>query len=420
MAIHFITGRPGAGKGLYTMKLVVEELRSTNRPIITNFPILKPKLAEYMQEEFGQTFDILTRIILLESREDLTNFYRVRKENKDGTLHFLDVENDSKGKAVSYDIDGAQDGGVYYVLDEVHIVFGARDWQEMGRAVLFYASQHRKLGDDVILISQVPKNVDSQFRGIAQDFSTIRNHGMEKFLMFKQPSMFARMTYMNMPTGTRDQPLEQSYFRLNLKQANCYETARGVGLGPKDGAKADKGQDRRKGLHIFWIVPIFLTIGVGLIYALKFGSAAGAKAMTSVNTEQLAKAAEQNKNKRKKAVDKSGTNRVSVSLPAGPPQAKVAVASVKEDVAEILDRSQAPARATILSYQLVPEGGGFDLLVTTSDGRFFSLGEGSLKSVGTEFVTTNEGEKLYFLRRFNLPAVLRDVHIGHRARSREP
>lgn len=413
MGIHFVTGRPGAGKGLYAMRLVIEELRSTNRPIITNFPLLKDKLAEYMDKEYGESFDILTRVILLETKSDLSNFYRVRKENKDGTLHFLDTEEDSKGKPVSYDIDGAQDGGVYYLLDEVHIVFGARDWQDMGRAILFYASQHRKLGDDVILISQVPKNVDSQFRGIAQDFSVLRNHGMEKFLIFKQPSMFARHTYMNMPTGANSgDSLEQSYFKLNLDQANCYETARGVGLGPKDGATADKGKDRRKGLHIFWVIPIMILIGGGLVFGLKYAAGAGASALSSSGQQKLATVADKSRKNLglsvTNVVDKPRTNRVQVAAPVTEekPKPELERPAVAEE----------PERATILSYTLRPVGDGFEFSCYGSDGRRYSLKDKTLKSVGSEFVTTEDDEKIYFKNHFDLPRVLRDVESGRRSR----
>lgn len=391
------------------MRLIVEELRSTNRPIITNFPLIKAKLAEYMTEEYGESFDILTRVILLETKDDLSNFYRVRKVNQDGSLHFLDVENDSKGKAVAYDIDGAQDGGVYYLLDEVHIVFGARDWQEMGRALLFYTSQHRKLGDTVILISQVPKNVDSQLRGIAQDFSVLRNHGMEKFLIFKQPSMFARMTYMNMPTGGKgDSPLEQSYFKLNIKQANCYETARGVGIGPKDGAQADKGKDSRKGVHIFWVIPMMIIGAVGLIYGLKFVSQKGVETIVGTPEkpsigERVAEATIPTNAVVNNVVDTVGTNRV--VLPASVRRITNAVEDSGQGV-----EPKAAERVTILAYRLSPKvDGTVEFWARSEDGRRFSLADGTVKKLGANYITTYEDEKIYFKRSLDLGRMFRNM-----------
>lgn len=413
MAIHFVTGRPGAGKGLYTMRLLIEEIRGSRRNIVTNFPILKDKLAEFLHEEYGQSFDILDRICLLESKEELSNFYRVRKLNADNTLNFLDAEKDSKGKAVGYDIDGAQDAGVFYVLDEVHIVFGARDWQEMGRAVLFYASQHRKLGDDVILISQAPKNVDSQFRSIAQDYTVLRNHGMEKFMFFKQPKMFGRSTFMNMPTGSRlDNPMETSYFKLNIKQADCYETARGVGLGPKDGQKADKGKDGRKGISFWWLFPIIGLAGY-LVYLIPTYFAKGATAMVlgSDNNETIGARIMASK-KDTNVVDKIKTNRVQVAASVADNNKLVA------EIPRVGAASPKPERIKILSYNLIPRSDGFEFNCTDEKGRYFSLNDETLSAIGAEFVTTEDGEKLYFKTRFNLTRILRDIDRGRTARPR--
>jgi hypothetical protein len=158
---------------------------------------------------------------------------------------------------------------VFYMLDEVHLVFGARDWQDMGRACIYYASQHRKLGDDVILVSQVPKNVDNQFRGLAQDYSVLRNHGLERIWGFKQPDVFTRKTYQNMPTGSsQDVPMETSRFKLNILWADCYETERGMGITKIEGGTADKGKDRRKGIRWYWGIGAMALIAALLIGAV--------------------------------------------------------------------------------------------------------------------------------------------------------
>lgn len=238
------------------MKLIEAELRGTNRKIVTNFPLIKEELAQVCHDKYGESFDILTRVHIIEEKHELTNFYRIRGLQHEKETDWLTVEIDKKGKPIAYDITGAFDsGGVFYLLDEVHLVFGARDWQEMGRAVIYYASQHRKLGDDVILITQAPKNVDNQFRSLAQDYTVLRNHGMEMIGWFKQPDVFSRKTYLNLPNpGTKDTPLETSHFKLDLAWADCYETDRGVGIEKNTAGGADKGKDRRKGMRWYWFV----------------------------------------------------------------------------------------------------------------------------------------------------------------------
>jgi len=265
------------------MRVLLNEIRGTNRPIITNFPVLMGPLADALQKEYGETFNIIHRITFIDEREEIRNFYRIRSQSMCQEKDWLVQEYDAKKKPIGFDIQGAFDsGGVFYLLDEVHLVFGAREWQDMGRACIFYASQHRKLNDDVYLISQLPKQVDGQFRGLAQDFTVLRNHGMEKFFGFKQPDIFTRKTYFSMPTGSStDTPLETGRFFLNLKWADCYETARGMGLKNVEGGSADKGKDKRSGLRWYWGLVIFFVVCVVLVQVVSrapkafFGYASG-------------------------------------------------------------------------------------------------------------------------------------------------
>lgn len=257
MAIHFIAGRPGAGKGLYSIDQIVRELRFTNRKIVTNFALLPPALAEYCQLKFGSSFDLLHRLQILDDNE-IRAFYTWR-----GSDTPLAVVNDKKGNPDSFDITGAQaSGGVFYLLDEVHLAFGARDWQSMGKAVMYYASQHRKLGDDVLLVTQAPKNVDSQFRSLAQDYTVLRNHGLEKVGIFKQPNIFSRSVYLNLPNGS-EPAMEHTVFRLDKELAACYDTSKGIGIQSR--GDADVGKDRRKGFSWAWLI-VALVAGCFLLW----------------------------------------------------------------------------------------------------------------------------------------------------------
>lgn len=276
VAIHFITGRIGGGKGLYCMKLLEAEVRDTNRKIVTNFPLLMDEFAHQLHEKYGEAFDILTRIHLIESKNEIRNFYRIRGQEHEDEETWLEAEFDKKGKAVAYDIDTAfQTGGTFYLLDEIHLVFGARDWQEMGRAVLYYSSQSRKLGDDLLLVTQVPGHVDAQLRNLSQDFTVLRNHSLEKIGWFKQPDVFSRKTYLNMPRpGGKEEPQETSHFKLDLNFAGAYRTEAGIGIMEKADSKdgvADKGVDRRTGLRWYWLLIAIAVLAVGAFFAVTSG-----------------------------------------------------------------------------------------------------------------------------------------------------
>lgn len=264
MGIHFISGKPGGGKGLYSMKLIVEELRSGCRAIVTNLAVKPPDLAAFLHEKYGETFGLLDRLTILED-ENLNEFFLYRGKG----IPKLAVVRDAKGQSISFDIATAQaGGGVFYLLDEVHLAFGAREWMNVGKSTIYYASQHRKLGDDVILVTQEPKNVEKQFRSLSQDCTLVRNHGMEKLLLFKQPSVFSRQTFINTPPAPAERPQEVSGFKLDKGLGNCYATAAGIGI-HNMGAKADIGKDRRSGLHWSWFVVAALLLICGLVMVPK-------------------------------------------------------------------------------------------------------------------------------------------------------
>jgi len=245
--IRFVCGNPGAGKGLYFMRLIVDELVNTQRLIVTNFALNIGELNSYLQRQHpDRVFDVVSRICFL-TDEEVPSFYLRRFGRGD-----VETVMDEKGKPDRLKYSG-NIAGVVYFLDEVQNFFNARKWAETGSRVLFYLSQHRKLGDDVWLATQHPKNVDTQFRSLAQDYIYLRNLSNERRGMFRLPNLFLWSQYLEPKTGAVGQMATASgSFRLDVEGlAACYQTAAGVGV-PGTG-DADKGK-RKTGLHWAWIV----------------------------------------------------------------------------------------------------------------------------------------------------------------------
>lgn len=253
MSVHFISGKPGGGKSLYAVKLIIEELLHGNRTVITNVPLILGKLNEYLQHNYpNHNIDLHTRVRLL-SDEEAGKFWTIRPEGSKGAA-VLSKEQWQQGERPDY--AGVTDGGVLYAIDEVHNYFNARHWMETGRDVLFYLSQHRKLGDTVVCITQHIGNVDKQFRSVAQDYTYLRNMRKQKVGMFKLPGIFVRRTYPEPATPT-SVASETGTFRLDVSGiASCYDTAQGVSI---HGRHADK-REENKGIH--WLVPV---VGVPLV-----------------------------------------------------------------------------------------------------------------------------------------------------------
>jgi len=265
MSIHFISGKPGGGKTLYSVRLIIDELVHGSRVVITNVPLNLARLNEYLQSKFPAQFErrlinnwpvhITDRVILLDE-DDLPKFFTYRPAG----VRLQSVSNQEWKAGKRPDFSSVKDGGVLYVLDEVHIAFNARAWADTGHEVLYYLSQHRKLGDDVICITQAIGNVDKQFRSVAQDFTYIKNLSKQRAGLFRLPSMFIRSTYAQ-PATDNSKAMESGTFSLDMTGiASCYDTAKGVGIHGRAGADTNA---RKKGIH--WLV---FVIGLPLLLLL--------------------------------------------------------------------------------------------------------------------------------------------------------
>ena len=263
MAIHFITGKPGGGKTLYAVNLIVYELLHGSRHIITNVPLRLDVLNEYIQKQTDKDCSVVQRVHLLYD-EDAAEFFCVRPHVR---LKAVNKDEWDRGERPSYS-QAASDGGVLYVIDEVQNFFSARRWAKTGPHVLYYQSQHRKLGDTVILITQAAQLVETQFRAIAEDFCEIKNWSKMRISYLTMPRLFLRQLRSSCSPGAF--VLETKFKRLDMKMAECYDTAAGVNI---HGRTADKGE-KAKGVP-WWVALTALAI-LGF-----FGSRLAARAFVS-------------------------------------------------------------------------------------------------------------------------------------------
>lgn len=262
MSIEFISGKPGGGKTLMAVEFIVRELLGTERTVVTNVPLNLGVLNEYLQSKVtGRVINLADRIQILDD-EGMKEFFRHR--GPDRSLGRV-IEKDKKGemKFLRADYASAGEGWrpCFYVLDELHLFFNAREWMTTGPAALHYLSQHRKMGDDVLCVTQYTKNVDAQFRALAQEFHQVRNLSKEKWGIFAGPPRFKVISGQMDFTVTAQQEVNVRFFRFNPDLGKLYDTAAGVGLvGAMD---ADKGK-KAKGIPIWWILPPLVIGGAAL------------------------------------------------------------------------------------------------------------------------------------------------------------
>jgi len=280
MSVHQILGKPGGGKGVYSVeKFIIEELIRGERPIITDMSIhvepwvrvtkgllgakrFKPEIGmrNYLLMKYGKDFNIRERVFTV-SDEQGKEIYLYRKNCKG--LIKCEPKRDEKGRVVSYDTTPAiENGGVLYVSDEAWQKFGSRDWQETGKGLLYYAAQHRKLGDTWLIVTQNTKQIETQLRQVTQDFRVVKNHGKLKAGIFRQPSIFTVSIYGEAPTGGTQEPMSTEVFQLDKSGiGGCFDTASGVGMA--GAGSADIGE-KIKGLPWWILIGVLVLVGLAL------------------------------------------------------------------------------------------------------------------------------------------------------------
>lgn len=276
MSIHFISGKPGGGKSLRAVSLIIEQLTTTDRAIITNLVLRLDVLQDYLDSK-GHNVHVWDRIRILDD-DDTKEFFLHRLGYDLPKCSGYDVKNSDEN--VDYSplfedkwFSGGKAGpdavlkGTCYVIDEVQNHFNSRAWQSTGRHALFYLSQHRKLNDIVFCITQSIANVDKQLRSVSQDYTYCRNHRIEKFGIFKGDDKFTWKSYLS-PAENGSVAINQGTYKLDLALAACYDTSAGVGL--PGGGKADAGQ-RAKGLSFKIIFVAGALIVIACMAFLRYG-----------------------------------------------------------------------------------------------------------------------------------------------------
>lgn len=239
--LSIIVGKVGSGKSLYGLHLLLEELRHRDRQVVTTLPVDVGALNAYVQKQWPkETVDVCARVTRLD-KDGLRQFWRHRGA---GII---------RGPFGSADWQ-TPDGGVAYFLDEAQEGFSARHWQEAGREFTSYATQHRKLGDDIICMTPAAALLDKQFRLLAGECVIMSNWYQIRLKGFTMPRRIISRSYQNCPPAPGEVPLATgSTFIEPKKLAGCYRTEEGVGV---IGRGADKGRVA-KGMP-WWMAFVFI------------------------------------------------------------------------------------------------------------------------------------------------------------------
>jgi len=291
--LRIFYGTPGAGKSYGALRDMIEELAYGERLIVTNLSLDLGKLNEWMHKEFPWWEDDINCRIRLITEEQTGEFYSFRTVGMP-PLHVPDRSSSLAGVHVKYfdeSVLATRNTGVCYIIDEAHIKFDSREWKEAGPELTYYASQHRKLNDECIFITQHPDMLNNRLRMLCQEFWSFNNFGLEKvFTYFSKPAFFTCEVHRKLPTGAIvPPPMAVHRYRLDKSLADCYDTSAGIGI---TGRKLPEKKER-KGFSIFWLA-IPIAVGCYLLFKAPEWVAKGAVKLTTgtVNkASEVAKAA---------------------------------------------------------------------------------------------------------------------------------
>jgi hypothetical protein len=405
MSIHFITGKPGAGKGLLMMQKIIDELRTGRRCVITNFAVeidawvtadFRPQmgLKAYLIKTYGEDFNCRARIFRV-TDEQMERFFLYRP------IPVVSDEVERSRSTAKWELQCAKytayedkkekieritefetnlfplSGGVLYAMDEAWKFYSSRHWQRTGDAVQFYNSQNRKFGDDVLIATQHTKQIDPMIYRVAQDFWVCRNRSLLRFGPFRQPDDIHVGIYEDAPTGSMKEPMQKIKFSIDKKGVGqCYDTSAGVGLSGR--MAADLGKVKR-GISFKWLVVMGVLIPLFVMLVIwKGGHLAQMGFMRKMGKAPIA-----------------GTNAPVSHVPsyyAPPPVPKGAndVRKVSEDVLRHVEKDEVP----VVVSGLYRVSGVWHVIL--SDGREYQSGDLALHQISSRSVIV--GTNVYFIR----------------------
>jgi len=278
--IRFFGGKPRGGKTKGAVLWMIEMLRTTHMPIVTNAAIrLHPwvdgkgvprrGLLEMLRRRYGKTFDAERRIYFLK-HEEVRRFYGIRPiipsdPDLPATIEIVPVQADGTWK-----FDANKYPGCVQIVDEAHVYFpGMAVAKQKGMSVtpelLGWGSQAGRCGDRCVFISQVLMNVDKQLRGVAQDCTWFTNHRHCRLGPFRQSDKITSKIYAQVPPGESETPLAKETIQYEREDIDgSYDTAAGVGV--SGNSAADIGE-RAKGLPT-WFIPVL--VGAACVAMLFF------------------------------------------------------------------------------------------------------------------------------------------------------
>ncbi len=196
MSITVYTGTPGSGKSFHAAKDIIHRLKGKGG-LICNFPLNEDKLKNTKcRFDYWDNSEI--------TPERLVDY--AQKNHKIG-----------------------KEGQTLIVIDEAQILFNSRDFGRKDRASwITFFSQHRKLGYNVILITQSDRMLDRQIRCLLEEevrHRKLNNYGLGGMILglFSVSTWFIAINYWYGGNGVK---IGSTMIRYSKKISKIYDSYR--------------------------------------------------------------------------------------------------------------------------------------------------------------------------------------------------
>jgi len=367
VSIFFICGKPGGGKSYLGVKQICEELKDekSTRYIVTNISLKLPELAEWCHKNCSHEVNLQDRIRILDEAQtgEFWKFEPNRVWDERKKFHTGEGKNRREYDVPNF--DGRGERGTLYVIDEVHVHFGAREWQQTGTDCTWFLTQHRKLGCDVIFITQHPEQTDKALRRLAQEYMTVRNLSREPVMGFRAGNLFRYIRSLNSPNTPNAAPFESGFVKLRPEEyGQLYDTTAGVGIAGRVAPRQEK-----RGRSLWWLViPVVAILAVmwNMKSIVAFISRHGARMVNSGINGVMTNSGIHFSGK--------GTNQAANLFSVAKPQLRTVIDTAAPVAAAPIQKTQGTTNSldlppTIVRFEMVVRGKGPEWIAVLNNGK---------------------------------------------------
>lgn len=236
---YCLVGAKGGGKSYGALEMIKDELRLTDRLIMTNLPINFGRLQRWVDSQgWSKVVDVAMRIVRLTDQQ-VTEWFLWHRGGR--IAKFQTVARAGEGTLEADYSERAGDGGIFFVIDEAHIPFPSDKWAAVARQCSFYATQERKLLDDTVFCTQCPDQLAKPLRQLMQEWVESRNMNKEPILGLRFPRRFRWRATLRQPDGREQTAISHRIVKMDVELAGCYDTLAGVGIVGRGDPNQERG-----------------------------------------------------------------------------------------------------------------------------------------------------------------------------------